>query len=275
MAARAKAKARQEDLVELLTIGGEEWLRFKPLKFDIAFLRGTTADENGNITMEQEAIFGEQLSMAQATSAMAASWSCKSSAWRAPARCKPKDVKIPGIIVDYVIVDPEQKQTFHTDYDPTYAGEMRGPLTSIEADAVHRPARSWRAARRWSSSPARSAISAPASRPASRRWRRKKASSIASSLTNEQGFIGGAPVTGPDSGAAQNYDALVDQRLPVRFLRRRRARYRLPLVRRSRPVRQRQCQPLCRQDHRRRRLYQYQPERQKSDLQRHLHGGRP
>ena len=55
-----------EDLVEVVTIGGEEWLRFKPLSFDIAFLRGTTADESGNISMGQEAIFGEMLSMAQA-----------------------------------------------------------------------------------------------------------------------------------------------------------------------------------------------------------------
>ena len=66
-AARARAKARRKTWSSSSTIGGEEWLRFKPLPFDIAFLRGTTADEDGNVTMEQEAMFGEMLSMAQAT----------------------------------------------------------------------------------------------------------------------------------------------------------------------------------------------------------------
>src|SRR5499427_6052384 len=63
---RQSASARDE-LVELLDIDGAEWLRFKPIKFDVAILRGTTADEDGNISMEQEAIPGEMLSMAQAT----------------------------------------------------------------------------------------------------------------------------------------------------------------------------------------------------------------
>ena len=63
---RQNASAKDE-LIELITIDGQEWLRFKPLRFDVAILRGTTADEDGNISMEQEAIPGEMLSMAQAT----------------------------------------------------------------------------------------------------------------------------------------------------------------------------------------------------------------
>ena len=57
----------KEDLLEVITLAGQEWLFYKPFKVDIAFLRGTTADEQGNVTMEHEAVFGEMLSMAQAT----------------------------------------------------------------------------------------------------------------------------------------------------------------------------------------------------------------
>ena len=61
-----QSKLATEDLVELTTVGNKEYLFFKSFHVDVALIRGTTADEDGNITMEHEAVFGEMISMAQA-----------------------------------------------------------------------------------------------------------------------------------------------------------------------------------------------------------------
>ena len=182
---------------------------------DVAFLRGTTADEDGNITMEQEAVFGEMLSMAQAARRTGGIVIVQVKRMAQRGTLPPKQVKIPGMLVDSSWSIPDQTQTYFTDHDPAYAGELKVPLPQHRGAAVLGCARSWRGARRWSSIPARSAISAPASRPALRRWRPRKACSTHVVLTNEQGLIGGAPVTGNDPGAGRNYHAMVDQ--PYQF----------------------------------------------------------
>ena len=185
-------------------------VRFKPLRFDIAFLRGTTADEDGNITMEQEALFGEMLPMAQATRRNGGIVVVQVKRMARAGTLKPKDVKIPGILVDYVVVDPLQRQTFVTDYDPTYSGEVRGPLAAIKPMAFStRKIVARRAAMELVPGAIcnlGAGISTGISPVAAEEGILDRIS-----LTNEQGFIGGAPVTGPDSGAAQNYDALIEQ----------------------------------------------------------------
>ena len=99
-------------------------------------------------------------------------------------------------------------------------------------------------------------------------------------LTNEQGLIGGAPGVGRQGWSMRATTPRVDRpALPVRFLRRRRARPRFPVLRGGGPRGQRQRQPL-RQSHRRaRRLHQHQPEREERRVQRHFRGrqgrGRP
>src|SRR5690606_30235494 len=60
-----QSPSAKDDMVELIEIDGQEYLRFKPFPIDVALLRGTTADEDGNVSMEEEAIFGEMLATAQ------------------------------------------------------------------------------------------------------------------------------------------------------------------------------------------------------------------
>ena len=133
-----QSKSATEDLVELMEIDGQEYLRFKPFPIDVAILRGTTADEDGNVSMEQEAIFGEMLSCAQATRRNGGIVIVQVKRMAQRGTLPAKTVKIPGILVDYVVVDPDQRQTYATDYSPAYAGEFRVPLHDAEAPAVRR-----------------------------------------------------------------------------------------------------------------------------------------
>ncbi|MBU6497138.1 MAG: 3-oxoacid CoA-transferase [Rhodospirillales bacterium] len=210
---RQSASAR-EDLVELMEIDGEEWLRFKPFPLDVVFLRGTTADEDGNVTMEHEAVPCEMISCAQAARRQGAAVVVQVKRLARRGTLPPRLVKIPGILVDYIVVDPAQRQTYHTDHNPSYAGELRVPTEGFRRlEFDHRKIIARRAAMELvpgaicnlgaGISTGISAIAA------------EEGILDLIVLTNEQGFIGGAPLTGPDSGAAQNYDAMVDQ--PYQF----------------------------------------------------------
>jgi propionate CoA-transferase len=210
---RQNASAKDE-LIELMMIDGEEWLRFKPLKFDIAILRGTTADEDGNVSMEQEAIPGEMLSMAQATKRNGGIVIVQVKRVAKKGVLSPRAVKIPGIVVDYVVVDPNQRQTYATDYSPSYAGELRVPLASVKALPFgHRKIVARRAAMEFTPNAICNLGAGISTGIAAVAAEENIVDQIV--LTNEQGFVGGAPLTGPDSGTAQNYDAVLDQ--PYQF----------------------------------------------------------
>jgi len=206
--------AMTEPRVELMEIDGKEWLRFLPFHIDVAFLRGTTADEDGNITMEQEAIPGEMLSTAQAVRRMGGKVIVQVKRLGKSGTLRYRDVKIPGILVDHVVVASDQTQTYATDYDPSYSGELRVPLGSIgplpfgpRKIIARRAAMELRPGVVCNIGAGISTgISAVAAEE-------RVLDSII--LSNEQGFIGGAPLTGPDSGAAQNWSAMVDQ--PYQF----------------------------------------------------------
>jgi propionate CoA-transferase len=204
-----QSPSAREDLVELMTIDGEEWLRYKPFRIDVALLRGTTADEDGNVTMEHEALFGEMLSTAQACRRLGGTVIVEVKRLAKRGTLPPKSVKIPGILVDYVVVDPEQRQTYATPYSPSYAGELRVPLEHLPVlPFSERKIVARRAAMEivpGAICNLGAGISTGISAVAA-----EENILDAITLTNEQGFIGGAPLTGVDSGTAQNYDALID-----------------------------------------------------------------
>nr|WP_244437078.1 CoA-transferase [Bradyrhizobium japonicum] len=203
-----------EDLVELIELKGHEWLFFKPFPIDVAFIRGTTADEDGNISMEHEAIFGEMLSMAQATRRCGGLVIAQVKRLTRRGSLPAKTVKVPGMLVDAVVVVPDQAQTYQTFYDPAFAGELKIPLDSFpnlpldERKIV---------ARRCAMELEAGAICNVGSGICTGIGLVAAEEGLLDhiTLTNEQGIIGGAPASGLDAGAGRNYAAMIDQ--PYQF----------------------------------------------------------
>ena len=203
-----------EPLVEVVEVGGKEWLHYKPFKIDVAFIRGTTADEDGNISMEHEAVYGEMLSMAQAARNSGGVVVAQVKRIAARGSLPAKTVKVPGMLVDAVVVVPDQPQTFRTQYDPSYAGEIRVPVTSL----ARMPLDARKAvARRCAFELTKGAICNIGSGISTGMPLVAAEEGILDEvvLTNEQGVVGGVPVDGYDFGAGRNYSALVDQ--PYQF----------------------------------------------------------
>jgi propionate CoA-transferase len=209
-----QSEKAKDDLVDLIRIGGKDYLHFKPFHVDIALIRGTTADEDGNITMEHEAVFGEMISMAQAARRAGGLVVAQVKRMALAGTLPPKQVKVPGMLVDLIVVDPEQTQTFFTVHDPAYAGEMKVPLTSIAALPFSvRKVVARRAALELFPGAICNLGSGISTGIASIAAEEKSLDAVV--LTNEQGLIGGAPATGNEPGAGRNYQAMVDQ--PYQF----------------------------------------------------------
>lgn len=208
---RQSAKAT-EDLVEVITLAGREWLFYKPFPVQVALLRGTTADEDGNISMEHEAVYGEMLSMAQAARRCGGLVIAQVKRLARRDTLPPKSVKIPGMFVDVVVVDPDQWQTFSMKHDAAYAGELRVPAADMPALSFdERKIVARRAALELFPGAIcniGSGISTGLPTVAAEEGVLDRIV-----LTNEQGLIGGAPSS--DAGAARNYSAIVDQ--PYQF----------------------------------------------------------
>ncbi|WP_442603467.1 acyl CoA:acetate/3-ketoacid CoA transferase [Paenibacillus sp. KN14-4R] len=121
-----KLNARStEDLVQLIQINGEEILFYPIFPVHVALLRGTTADEYGNITMEKEAATLEMLAMAQAVRNCGGKVIVQVERVAKGGSLDPKLVVIPSILVDVIVVSEpmDHWQTFAEVYNSAYSGE--------------------------------------------------------------------------------------------------------------------------------------------------------
>ncbi len=123
-----------EDLVELLEIGGEEWLRYKAFPINVAFIRGTTCDPNGNLTMEREALTLDNLAAAMAAKNSRGFVIAQVERIAAAESLNPREVQVPGILVDCVVLAEANNhlQTYGTPYNHAFSGRQRVPLDRIE-----------------------------------------------------------------------------------------------------------------------------------------------
>ncbi|GAB6138933.1 acyl CoA:acetate/3-ketoacid CoA transferase [Halanaerobaculum tunisiense] len=203
-----------EDLVELMEVGGEEYLRYKPFSLDIVFLKGTTADEKGNITIENEVLPLELLSMAQAAKNSGGKVIVQVDRIARTGSLDPNDVVIPGIMVDAVVLNKNSKDQYDEVCNAAYNGEISVPLDSLDPLALNeRKIIARRAAMELiPDSIVNLGIGMPEGIAA---VASEEGVSDEMHLTVEAGPIGGIPAGGLDFGASTNPEAILDQ--PYQF----------------------------------------------------------
>ncbi|MGM9933111.1 acyl CoA:acetate/3-ketoacid CoA transferase [Pradoshia sp.] len=125
----------KEDIVKVVELDGEEWLFYKSFPINVALIRGTVADENGNLTLEKEGLHMEVLPIAQAARNSGGIVIAQVESVAKAGTLNPKDIAVPGILVDHIVVaKPENHfQTENTQYNPAFSGHIKVPLESVPA----------------------------------------------------------------------------------------------------------------------------------------------
>jgi propionate CoA-transferase len=126
------AKALGRPIVKRVNFAGDDWLFFPTITPEIAIIRATTADERGNLSYEHEGGILGPLDQALAVRNNGGVVIAQVKRLAAAGTLRPHDVVVPGVLVDYIVVAPDQLQTTNTPYEPAISGEIFRPLSSFE-----------------------------------------------------------------------------------------------------------------------------------------------
>ena len=201
----------KDELVRLIEFDGEEYLYYKPFPIDVAIIRGTAADEKGNMVMTHEALNLEAMSLATAVKNSGGMVIAQVRYIAQTGSLNCRRVKVPGVLVDYIVVaKPENHlQTTATFFEPDLCGDTHAPFAAIpplpldERKVILRRA----AMEMWPDSTLNLGIGMP-----------EGVASVAVeegvigmvTLTTEVGNFGGIPASGPDFPASHNAECTVD-----------------------------------------------------------------
>ncbi len=205
-----------EELIDVIALGGRDWLFYRVFPIHVCFIRGTTADEKGNLTLEQEPAFLEVLPMAMATrnsgGIVVAQVKRLAQAGTLPA----KMVKVPHTMVDHIVVHADQWQSVESEYNPALSGEVVVPMSSLPPMQLdERKLIARRAALEIVALP-RAILNMGVGMPDGiARVAAEEGIQDRMTATIEQGITGGIPAPGVIFGMSANPEAILDQ--PYQF----------------------------------------------------------
>lgn len=216
----AKASEMTKDeLVKVVEFDGEEYLYYKPFPIDVAVIRGTAADERGNMVMTHEALSLEAMSLATAVKNSGGMVIAQVRFYAESGALNCRRVKVPGVLVDHVVLaKPENHlQTIGTYFEPDMCGDTRMPLATIpplpldERKVILRRA----AMEMWPDSTLNLGLGMP-----------EGIASVAIeegvlqmvTLSTEVGNFGGIPASGPDFPATHNAECTTEHSFMFDFI---------------------------------------------------------